>query len=693
MSRSNNRSASPSMRGLGVPGPPRSLSNMGSLGRVSKIHSLRRNDSGKDRRQYNQGGTGSDIGSKSGITSARNTLSRQGFRPGSLGRKPTLPNKGMAMNIQGRTYNKASNLTSRSGSRLPDFYNNTGGTPRDRLPTRTTPGSLPAVGNKTTISTTTPLTQVQPADEEGVIFAVSQKHPGIPFVYRTQTARMVSPERLNLDRRNMTICPVLEGEEQLRLLNFENNNILKISNLRNLPNLIFLDLYNNQIQEISGLESLSTLRVLMLGKNYIRKIENLESLHKLDVLDLHSNRISRIQNLSHLRDLRVLNLAGNQIDVMENLDGLSSLTELNLRRNGIQTVRKLDNCSALHRLFLSNNRIASFDRLEAVFRLKSLAELTLDGNEVANNRYYREYLLDRIKTLKSLDMRRVTDEERRFSSTVVKNDEKLEKQRREHLLSERNHTISAIESAWAAKYRRSTKDRKGSPRRHVSNAKGYYEVKDRSRLVLYGSALELLSLDGRSFPDKEKIECVEIVYYEISRLGDNLGRLRKFPNMTKLALKSNDIKLFGHLDVLVQCGLKELTILENKVVSIPLFRDYAVYKLTTLNSLNDKPITEEDREKATALFRNITAAREVYMNNTSQYVKDKNTTLTESSKTRKLARHYLDKVVNDVLGIDNKIQKLNQIWPTILGKIVRTTLAELESKPLGISAAGEADNN
>jgi leucine-rich repeat-containing protein 49 len=44
------------------------------------------------------------------------------------------------------------------------------------------------------------------------------------------------------------MCPILEGEQRLRLLNFQNNSIALISNLRNLPELIFLDLYNNQIQ-------------------------------------------------------------------------------------------------------------------------------------------------------------------------------------------------------------------------------------------------------------------------------------------------------------------------------------------------------------------------------------------------------------------------------------------------------------
>lgn len=57
-----------------------------------------------------------------------------------------------------------------------------------------------------------------------------------------------NPERLNLDRRGLNECPILEGEEKLKLLNFQYNNITTISNLENLKNLIFLDFYNNSIK-------------------------------------------------------------------------------------------------------------------------------------------------------------------------------------------------------------------------------------------------------------------------------------------------------------------------------------------------------------------------------------------------------------------------------------------------------------
>ena len=65
--------------------------------------------------------------------------------------------------------------------------------------------------------------------------------------------KIENTERLNLDRVNLIIMPLLEGEHRLRLLNYQNNCLKKICHLQGLPNLIFLDLYNNSIERIEGL--------------------------------------------------------------------------------------------------------------------------------------------------------------------------------------------------------------------------------------------------------------------------------------------------------------------------------------------------------------------------------------------------------------------------------------------------------
>lgn len=112
-------------------------------------------------------------------------------------------------------------------------------------------------------------------DEDKIIFAELPQIPGVLVVYRKPSERNANPDRLILDKRELTHMPLLEGEEKLRLLNLQHNHVTKIENLVSLPALIFLDLYNNNIKEISHLHTVPTLRVLMLGKNYIERIKNL----------------------------------------------------------------------------------------------------------------------------------------------------------------------------------------------------------------------------------------------------------------------------------------------------------------------------------------------------------------------------------------------------------------------------------
>ncbi|XP_052101102.1 leucine-rich repeat-containing protein 49-like isoform X12 [Mytilus californianus] len=274
-----------------------------------------------------------------------------------------------------------------------------------------------------------PNTQKAPAFLPGdrVIFAESPSAPGIPVVYRTPEERSSNPDRLNLDRRKLTVCPILEGEEQLRLLNYQHNMICKIQHLSSLKRLIFLDLYDNQIEEIAGLNALKSLRVLMLGKNRIRRIENLDTLFKLDVLDLHGNQISNIENLNHLSELRVLNLAGNHIIHVDNLSGMDSLAELNLRRNKIKTVVDVDNLPSLQRLFLSFNEISSFEDIACLGESTSLSEISLDGNPIAQEQYYKQIVLRHMQQLKQLDMKRVTEEERRIALVMARKDDEKKK--------------------------------------------------------------------------------------------------------------------------------------------------------------------------------------------------------------------------------------------------------------------------
>lgn len=258
-----------------------------------------------------------------------------------------------------------------------------------------------------------PLSDELPAD--GIVFARGRNNPELLVVFRTPEERLRSPERLNLDRRQLESCPYLEQEQRLRLLNYQNNLIKSIQNVDNLPNLIFLDVYNNKIHSLEGpLSLVKGLRVLMAGKNKISCISNLSTLRKLDVLDLHSNEIRVIEGLDGLADLRVLNLAGNKISIVHNLSTLVSLTELNLRRNSIECVKGLHKLPGLQRVFLSHNLIRTINDVGCLFEVSFLIELSLDGNpvSVADPIRYRNKIIGGMSGLRHLDLKRITDEER-----------------------------------------------------------------------------------------------------------------------------------------------------------------------------------------------------------------------------------------------------------------------------------------
>ena len=107
-------------------------------------------------------------------------------------------------------------------------------------------------------------------------------------------------------------------------------------------------------------------------------------------------------------------ISGNRISVVNNLQSLSSLTELNLRRNYIQQISGLNKLPSLQRVFLSHNSIQNFQEVQCIFEIQYLIELSMDGNPLAEQdpALYRMTVITSINTLKHLDLKRITDEER-----------------------------------------------------------------------------------------------------------------------------------------------------------------------------------------------------------------------------------------------------------------------------------------
>ncbi|KAJ0056255.1 hypothetical protein NL108_004533, partial [Boleophthalmus pectinirostris] len=436
-----------------------------------------------------------------------------------------------------------------------------------------------------------------------------------------------------LQRSGLEECPNLAFIGELQLLNLQHNYIRRIQHLSKLQHLIFLNLYDNHITDMAGLEYLNSLRILMLGKNRIQKIKCLDHLVKLNVLDLHDNQISIIQNVSQLWELRVLNLSGNNISRVENVRGLNCLTELNLRHNCI---------SAFVRVFFT----FLFDQLAHLGELCSLSELTLDGNPVALETWYKQAVLRCVLHLKQLDMKRITDEDRRTAGIQARKEE--EKKRESHKQSihkeKRRLAIRNAAQQWegvraclempptnGAKEEFSPENspahspaqsngvtQESSPEepklvetgsvQSLSMSESHLAELDGETLRLFGlGALEALER-GWGVQTAGAVTVITFRYINFDSIVPTLPRIRvKFPNLLHLIFLETSISRLPQLAALAQVRrLDQLTIHPegNPVVSLSLWRSFVIYRLHHFNlqRINGQEVTMNDVIAAERVF-------------------------------------------------------------------------------------------
>ncbi|XP_029431138.1 leucine-rich repeat-containing protein 49 isoform X3 [Rhinatrema bivittatum] len=463
------------------------------------------------------------------------------------------------------------------------------------------------------------------------------KKGGVPIVQRSAEEKAANPDLLNLERQNLSVFPVIEGEEQLCLLNLQQNFLTRIQNLGNLRRLIFLDLFSNQIEEINGISNLRSLRVLMLGGNRIKKISHLENLVSLDILDLHGNQISKIENIHHLSELRVLNLARNCINQVENLGGLDSLIELNLRNNQINYVRDVDTLPSLQRLYLSFNNISSFEDVLCLADSASLADVTLDGNPIAQEPWYKQTILGHILQLRQLDMKRITEEEKRSASLLLRREEERKRESHKQAILKEKKRLAICNAAkhWEIQQNRVThvtgsdQDQKDydvtshEPGQINGNATYEFPGENRSLDTVLNSALQDLSVVDSHFVELEgdtlslygsgALESLErswslqssgtittlfFTFIDFDEIVQVLPKIKiKFPNVSHLKFKETNLTMFQQFNALAQVRrLDQLTVDPegNPVVSFTLWKYYVLFRLSHFNlqKINGTEVTE-----------------------------------------------------------------------------------------------------
>ncbi|XP_062439456.1 leucine-rich repeat-containing protein 49 isoform X3 [Rhea pennata] len=541
-----------------------------------------------------------------------------------------------------------------------------------------------------------------------------------PVLQRTAEEKILNSDRLTLERQKLTVCPIIDGEDHLRLLNFQHNFITRIQNISNLQHLVFLDLYDNQIEEISGLSTLRSLRVLLLGKNRLKKISNLESLKNLDVLDLH----------------------GNQKDV--------------------------DTLPCLQRLFLSFNNISSFEDILCLADSSSLSDITLDGNPIAQETWYKHTVLHHMMQLRQLDMKRITEEERRMASVAARKEE--ERKRESHkqtLLKEKKRlTICNIAHQWEIQQNRVALVAALNPEKDNEpcqiNGSAAYVFPEESRsldtilssavqglsvleshlvevegdtLYLYGSgALECLERNW-SVQTAATVVTVSFMFMEFDEIVQVLTKLKiKFPNFVHLKFKETNLVALQQFNALAQVNrIEQLTVdpQGNPVVGFTFWKYYVLFRLNHFNlqKINGIEVTQNDIVMGERLFGILayvasselphyrmfsllgesrrkqihyllegkgkksgtgneesndnrraggeSTARAMLNYTTKDFHMEK---LEEVKDRKTLCQTYVENLVKEAADINMKNESLQKLWPQMFIELVRDAVIEVRNK-------------
>lgn len=541
-------------------------------------------------------------------------------------------------------------------------------------------------------------------DEDKIIFAELRQIPGVLVIYRKPSERNAHHDKLILNKRELNHLPLLEGEERLRLLNLQSNNIGKIENLVSLPNLICLDLYSNKVAEIQNLHTVPSLRVLMLGKNFITKIKGLDQLKHLEMLDLHTNKVTKIENIKHLSGLRVLNISNNNISAIENLNGLTSLNELNARKNIITSIDGLQHCPQLKKLFLSQNKIEMYDRIKNLKDAKVLEELSMESNPVAiNTKSYVSYCFSKCTSLKILDGKK--ESEYRDSKLFTLEDGKSMTESTQPTPDKKDdhagddispdNLLKIISLEWKNEMKRlKEKGLNGYKKRKDSKQdscvqSGHAEIEGVTMLFIYGNAIEVL--EKAEF--QKSVEEITFQYMRFNTIvgSSNMKKLRKFEKLRKLTFSDNNIHSFVQISKLEAINtLKSITITNNDVFNTSLCRCFVVYRFPFVTEINGRPVTDDEKTEARTQFQNfdkILSTQKFYptrviqersRDDSSSHHSGRNTRQI-MKKENEVAHDFVNNLLNNCIKQDKVMNTFYENWEDTMKVFVSKAVEELHT--------------
>ncbi|KAK9727031.1 hypothetical protein RND81_05G253600 [Saponaria officinalis] len=193
-------------------------------------------------------------------------------------------------------------------------------------------------------------------------------------------------ERLDLTFNNLSSLEGLEGCVNLKWLCVQQNQLHTLKGIEYLTNLTVFNAGKNKLRSMDEVKNLLKLRALILNDNEITSISGLDQLTELNTLVLSRNPISKIGNsLTKLKSIIKISLSSCHLDAIDSsIKACTELEQLRLSHNDIKTLPAELGCNKkLQILDIGNNMLSRWSDLEALSSLRSLKNLNLLGNPIA----------------------------------------------------------------------------------------------------------------------------------------------------------------------------------------------------------------------------------------------------------------------------------------------------------------------
>ncbi|KAL0278527.1 UNVERIFIED_CONTAM: hypothetical protein PYX00_000332 [Menopon gallinae] len=201
-------------------------------------------------------------------------------------------------------------------------------------------------------------------------------------------------------------------------LYLQNQFIDQIMKVTDCQSVSVIYMQNNMLRTLDNIGSFPNLTHLYLQRNFLTKIEHLESLQKLKKIYLGFNEILVLEGFADLPNLQEIHIECQDLPAGETLlfepltvGNLETMLKvLDVSQNNLSTLSGLRGLRRLEVLIANNNRLSDLkDVINTLKEWPFLKKLSLLGNPVVGQRWYRDSIIFASKSLGKLKKISVCD--------------------------------------------------------------------------------------------------------------------------------------------------------------------------------------------------------------------------------------------------------------------------------------------